>query len=64
VTTVSVDRELCVGHGHWFTFAPDVYEPDDDGFCRVRVTVIRGELAVQATEGAEACPESAIAVQD
>jgi ferredoxin len=61
---IAVDRELCAGHGQCFAYASDVYEPDDDGFCVVRIPNTEGELAVQAEQGAQACPESAITVRD
>ncbi|MFE9322568.1 ferredoxin [Nocardia sp. NPDC052278] len=61
---VSVDRELCAGHGQCFAFAPEVFEPDEDGFCVVRVPVPNPELADAARTGAQACPERAITVDD
>ncbi|WP_433598216.1 ferredoxin [Nocardia sp. CA-135953] len=61
---VSVDPELCAGHGQCYTHAPDVFEPDDDGFCVVRVLAPEGELAEAARAGAQACPERAISIDD
>lgn len=61
---VFVDTESCMGHGQCYARAPQVYEPDDEGFCVVTESEVDGELLRQATEGAEACPESAITVTE
>jgi ferredoxin len=29
---VDIDRTRCTGHGRCYGLAPDVFEPDDDGF--------------------------------
>lgn len=61
---VTVDSELCMGHGQCYAYAPDVYEPDADGFCIVLKPVTEGDDSKQAVEGAQACPESAITVSE
>ena len=33
---ISVNSELCNGHGRCYTVSPDVYAPDDDGYCADR----------------------------
>ncbi len=30
---ISVDAEQCIGHGRCYAVSPEVYEPDDEGFC-------------------------------
>ncbi len=61
---VVVDPEACMGHGQCYARAPQVYEPDDEGFCVVIEPEVEGDLLRQAIEGAEACPESAITVAE
>jgi len=61
---VFADTELCMGHGQCYARAPQVYEPDDEGFCVVTEPDVDGDLLHHAIEGAEACPESAIAVTE
>ncbi|WP_293046297.1 ferredoxin [Mycobacterium sp.] len=64
IIRVRVDPELCMGHGQCYTRAPQVYEPDDEGFCVVIESQVEGDLLLHAIEGAEACPESAISVTE
>ena len=61
---VSVDPDLCVGHGRCYVLAPDVFTTDDFGHCEVLVSAPEGSLAEQARVGAENCPERAITVED
>lgn len=60
---VSVDPELCMGHGQCYARSPQVYEPDDEGFCMVIEPAVEGDLLLRAIEGAEVCPEKAITVE-
>ncbi len=62
---VTVDRDRCMGHGQCYAYGPDVFEPDDEGFCLVLLADIDDpDLRKQAAEGSEACPESAIVLSD
>lgn len=61
---ISVDRGICTGHGRCYALAPDVYEPDDDGYCVVTRAEVGDDLAEQARVGALNCPEDAITVDD
>lgn len=61
---VTVDADLCVGHGRCYVLAPDVFEADEFGHSVVRVAEVDGELAEQARLGAANCPEGAITVSD
>ncbi len=61
---VSVDRELCTGHGRCYTVAPTVFEPDDDGYCLIPREDVPPELEADARRGAANCPEDAIAVSE
>jgi ferredoxin len=61
---VTVDPDLCVGHGRCYALAPDVFAPDDFGHCEIVVESPEGALADQARIGAENCPERAINIDD
>nr|WP_231743504.1 ferredoxin [Mycobacterium sp. GA-2829] len=53
-----------MGHGQCYAHGPDVYEPDEEGFCVVLKPFVEGDQLKQAVAGAEACPESAISVSE
>ena len=55
-------RDLCSGHGRCYALAPDVYEPDDVGYCSPRYDVVPTELHELARLGAQNCPEDAISL--
>ncbi len=61
---ISVDSERCNGHGRCYTVSPDVYAPDDEGYCadRDRDREVLPGLEADAAAGARACPEGAITV--
>jgi ferredoxin len=62
---VSVDAEVCTGHGRCYALAPELFEPDDFGHCEVLLAdgVVPSELEAAARRGAESCPEQAISVE-
>lgn len=59
---VSVDRDLCTGHGRCYVLGPDVFDADEGGYCVVKVTEVDGELLEQARAGMNNCPEDAIKI--
>jgi ferredoxin len=61
---ISVDAGQCTGHGRCYTVSPEVYAPDDEGFCtdRGRPQEVPAELEAAAKAGAQACPERAITI--
>jgi ferredoxin len=61
---VRVDPELCVGHGRCYELAPEVFGEDERGHCRVLHPSVPRELEAKARLGAQACPESAIDVDE
>ena len=61
---VTVDSGRCMGHGQCYSWGPEVYQSDDQGYCVVPVAEITGDRVAQAIAGAEACPESAITIDD
>ena len=58
---VSVDAASCVGHGRCYTFAPEVFEPDEFGHCVVALADVPEELLGEARRALCNCPETAIA---
>ncbi len=61
---VRVDSDLCTGHGRCYALAPDVFESDEYGYCRIPEEVVTGALVDQARIGAKNCPEDAITVEE
>jgi ferredoxin len=61
---ISVDENLCVGHGRCYALAPDVFGADDFGHCEILNESPEGALAEQARLGAENCPERAITIDE
>ncbi|WP_208026103.1 ferredoxin [Amycolatopsis acidicola] len=59
---IRVDRELCTGHGRCYAAAPEIFEPDDEGFAVVVGTADDdgGRAALSAAE--RNCPEHAVEV--
>ena len=57
---VSVDTEMCTGHGRCYVLGPDVFAADDYGHCVLLHEEVGDDLAVQARAGADNCPERAI----
>jgi len=61
---VDIDRAKCAGHGRCYVLAPDVFEPDDEGFA-VPIDRTPGEAERDAvTKAARNCPESAVIVEE
>lgn len=61
---VSVDLNVCQGHGVCHMSAPDVFELDDeDGHAIVLLDPVPAEYEDQAQLAADSCPERAITVQ-
>ena len=62
MTVVRVDKGLCMAHGACMQLAPDVFEPDDDGYA----ALVGGRAEVELTPAvllAEAsCPMQAISL--
>jgi ferredoxin len=59
---VIVDRSRCTGHGRCYVLSPEVFEPDDDGYCTTNLTEVPADLLLQVERGAANCPEEAITV--
>ncbi|MCH2171736.1 ferredoxin [Myxococcota bacterium] len=61
---VRVDQKLCVGHGRCYELAPEVYDEDERGHCRLVASSVAPELVASAQRGAVNCPEHAIRVEE
>ncbi len=57
---ISVDMKLCVGHGRCYELAPDVFDEDEAGYCKVLRERIPKALVRQAQSSEANCPEGAI----
>ena len=55
-------RDVCSGHGRCYALAPDVYQPDDVGYCDPMYDEVPENLVEQARLGAQNCPEDAISL--
>ena len=61
---IRLEQDFCSGHGRCYMLAPEVYDEDERGHCVLKHTEVPAELEAKAREGADACPESAIVVED
>jgi ferredoxin len=59
---ISIDRPACMGHGRCYALAPDLCEPDDDGYGVVVQAEVTPELEAEARAAAGGCPERAVAL--
>jgi ferredoxin len=59
---IAVNAELCSGHGRCYDVSPEIFTPDDEGFCEQRGSqfLVRPDVEDAARAGAESCPERAI----
>ena len=61
---ITVDRELCTGHGRCYALAPEVVDADDDGYGVARDALVPPEQEAAARKAAANCPEDAITISD
>lgn len=61
---IAVDREACVGHGRCYALAPDIFEPDDEGFSTVVDDADNEQLQDELDQAVRNCPERAISVSN
>lgn len=59
---VTVDRDVCAASGVCVMLAPDVFEPDDEGYARVSGDVAAAGAAAAVRRAELNCPASAIRV--
>lgn len=62
---ISVDNEVCDGHGMCYVVDPDLFPLDEDGYCAIGVgkQVPAGEESM-AREGVDACPVGALRIDE
>ncbi|MGE3621071.1 MAG: ferredoxin [Acidimicrobiia bacterium] len=63
---ITVDAVLCSGHGRCYSVAPDLLEPDDEGFVSIRGASLDVPVGMEdaARKAAGWCPERAITIVD
>jgi ferredoxin len=61
---VTIDKDICTGHGRCYSLAPGVFEADDSGNGMVISDDLSEDLRPQATIGVQNCPERAISIED
>lgn len=61
---VAADKETCQGHGRCYVLAPELFTPDDEGYCAERGSTV--DMPTEQEENArmavEACPEWALTI--
>jgi ferredoxin len=62
---ITVNGELCSGHGRCYDVSPEVFTPDDEGYCEQRGSdfLVGPGIENAARAGADACPERAITTE-
>jgi ferredoxin len=63
---ITVDADMCTGHGRCYTVAPDLLEYDDEGFVSIRGQTIEVPAGQEgaARDAALSCPEGAITTSE
>ena len=63
---LTIDAEMCTGHGRCYSLAPDLLSYDDEGFVTERGTTVEVPVGMEASarDAALSCPEGAIAIDD
>lgn len=60
---VVIDKPACCGYGLCAEICPEVFKLDANGIVYVDDTLVPEGLEEKAREGAEACPQAALAVE-
>lgn len=61
---VTVDKGACIGCGACEAVCPEVFRLGSDGLSEVIVSIISPDLESSVREAAEACPVSAIQIEE
>lgn len=61
---VRVNDALCTGHGRCYALAPELFDADEAGHCRVALPDLPPALREKARTAAANCPENAIVVEE
>jgi len=59
---VTVDADICGGHGACLSTAPDVFRLTDDGYAEVIVDRVPEQLQAAVEQAALHCPTKAILI--
>lgn len=62
-----VDEALCTANGQCYAVAPELFQPDDEGYCAQAghgLIDVPDGLEEKAREAESKCPEAAIRVVD
>lgn len=59
---IAIDRDACVGHGRCYAVAPEIFEPDDEGYSVVVGDADDDELREELDKAVRNCPEHAVLV--
>jgi ferredoxin len=60
---VVIDKPACCGYGICAEICPEVFKLHANGIVFVETEIVPEGLEEKAREGAEACPQSALAVE-
>jgi ferredoxin len=61
---LSIDPDVCTGHGRCFDLAPQLFEPDAAGLGTVVVGDVPADLIDAAHRAVMSCPERAITLTE
>ncbi len=61
---ISIDDNLCTGHGRCYVLAPELCEPDDRGRGTVSLADVPAALEEQARAAEANCPERAVLIEE
>ena len=64
MTTVKVNKDLCIGCGACAALVEDVFELGEDGLAEAKTDKVENELVDEVRDAAEGCPTSAIEVSE
>jgi ferredoxin len=60
--TVLADQKRCMGHARCNTYAPDIFELDDNGYIAITKRTVASADEPRARRGVAACPERALSI--
>ena len=61
---VRLEQSRCVGHAQCYAVDPDLFPIDDAGYSILEAHEVRPEDEAKVREGAMACPEFAIIIEE
>ena len=61
---VVANRGACCGYGVCSEICPEIFGVDDNGIVTLKAEWVPAGLEEKAREGAQACPQSALAVEE